>query len=231
MSTIPPPKLVKTNVRAEELVMDIRGGRDSRYYCIPPYHGAPEHASTGPKSTNGYPFHLVAQGHIVIFDTEDRPAAKASLTGYPDSSNAGYFSVEECIDAWQRLCDLGVHPHPPSLNAQRGDSASAVLVNTSPRKMKREATPNLGIELDRFRNGVGAGPSVSASPPPSPQKKGGEARRDVNFAIRGAGIVSSSAARSEERYLELQRRGEEPDILVTRNFERASCFALEDVQE
>jgi hypothetical protein len=71
----------------------------------------------------------------------------------------------------------------------------------------------------------------------------------VNFAICGAGIISSSPCvfefveilvvvlilscrmRSEQRYLDLQRRGEEPDMLVTRSFAQASLFALDDAEE
>ncbi|KAJ7021700.1 hypothetical protein C8F04DRAFT_1195172 [Mycena alexandri] len=249
MST-PQLKLVKTNIRAQDLVMDIRGGSNSRYYCLPPFHGAPQddNAALRPKSAagGGYPFHLVAQGHIVgVFDSW--PAAKASLSGYPDSSNAGYHSLEECVEAWQRLCPLGIHPHPVDPAAQLGKTPGTAtnFVNTSPRKIKREGTPGadhrelnlsslIRIARDRFRNSsmpsVSSVSSVSRSTPPSPQKKPAEAPHNINFVIRGAGIVSSSAARSEERYLELQRRGEEPDILLTRNFERATRFALEEVE-
>ncbi|KAJ7042734.1 hypothetical protein C8F04DRAFT_1251548 [Mycena alexandri] len=206
------PKLVKTNIRAEDLLMDIRGGSNSRYYCMPPYHGEPQDSRKAPPATTGgYPFHLVAQGHVVgIFDSW--PAAKASLTGYPDR---------------QQQRRLGVHPHPVDPNAQRAGTAPDI----SPHKIKREGTParNVGIDLERFRNN--ASPSPARSPSASPQKPRGGAPRDINFAIRGASIVSSSAVRSEERYLELQRRGEEPDLLVTRNFERASRFALEDDKE
>jgi hypothetical protein len=46
---------------------DREGGKDGRYYCLPPYHG-----KLGEKvwvKQGGYPFHLVAQGHQVgIFD-------------------------------------------------------------------------------------------------------------------------------------------------------------------
>jgi hypothetical protein len=37
--------------------------------------------------------------------------------------------------------------------------------------------------------------------------------------------------RSEQRYREMQRRGEEPDMLVTRSFAQASFFALSDKEE
>jgi hypothetical protein len=44
-------------------------------------------------------------------------------------------------------------------------------------------------------------------------------------------LTSAARARSQERYEELQRRGEEPDILVTRSFARALLFALDDSSE
>ncbi|KAJ7148594.1 hypothetical protein C8R46DRAFT_1231087 [Mycena filopes] len=97
------PHLVPTNIKAEDLLMDIRGGgRDSRYYCLPPMHFKTPVSGGGGR---GYPFHLVTQGHEVgVFD--NWLEAKASLSGYPDSSNHGYDSIEECIDAWQGLCRL-----------------------------------------------------------------------------------------------------------------------------
>jgi hypothetical protein len=91
-------------------------------------------------------------------------------------------------------------------------------------------------------------PPRSPAVPPSPQKAGQHEESDkdfVNFAIRGAGVVSSSAyvkflsssslahhlrtrARTEQRYREMRLRGEEPELLVTRNLEAAASFALEE---
>lgn len=75
MSAIPQVKLVATNIRAEDLLMDIRGGgKDSRYYCLPPFHGKKTDGESVSKESvgkggGGYPYHLVAQGHRVgIFD-------------------------------------------------------------------------------------------------------------------------------------------------------------------
>ncbi|KAJ7715051.1 hypothetical protein B0H16DRAFT_1701867 [Mycena metata] len=59
----------------------------------------------------GYRYHLVVQGHEVgTFDNWG--AAKASLTGYHGSVNKGFNSIAECVEAWQAMCPLGVHPHP-----------------------------------------------------------------------------------------------------------------------
>jgi hypothetical protein len=62
-----PTKLAPTNLPVEELVMDDRGVKDPRYYCLPPFRGDPSHPS--PRRKGGFPFHLVAQGRRVgIFD-------------------------------------------------------------------------------------------------------------------------------------------------------------------
>jgi hypothetical protein len=37
--------------------------------------------------------------------------------------------------------------------------------------------------------------------------------------------------RSEQRYREMQRCGEEPDMLITRSFAQASLFALDNDEE
>ncbi|KAJ7605671.1 hypothetical protein DFH06DRAFT_1348523 [Mycena polygramma] len=256
MSTHKPskPKLVATNIRADQLIMDEGGVKDARYYCLPPFHG--DHGYLKRPRGNGYPLHLVSQGHLVGTFT-DWLEAKASLSGYPDSGNCGCNSIEECVEIWQRLCVLGIHPHPVDPAFLRPPSSSAAaFVNTTPRKMaahgrtspikkegtpvrtaqpKREGTPSASVDssaqlladLKRYC-------SLVRSPPPSPSKGGQRNPTDgaeegdyVNFAIRGGGIVSSSAGRSQQRYLEMQRRGEEPDMLVTRSVVQASLFALE----
>ncbi|KAJ7033113.1 hypothetical protein C8F04DRAFT_1184373 [Mycena alexandri] len=236
--------LTATNIRADELIMDIRGGgRDSRYYCLPPYRGTTAEGTPAKSGGGGYPFHLVAQGHVVgIFD--DWVEAKASLSGYPDSSNRGYYSVEECIEGWQKLCALGIHPHPVDPSKTRAPSVDTSRVNTSPRKPqtpgtslvntspRKPRTPGTTGFVKQERAEVGTSTLelkrlCTPQPPPTPAPAGGT-HEFVNFAIRGGGIVSSSAVRTEERYRELQRRGEEPDLLVTHSFQRASRFALED---
>ncbi|KAJ7794070.1 hypothetical protein B0H14DRAFT_3497394 [Mycena olivaceomarginata] len=176
------------NLPLEELEMDNRGVKDCRYYCLPPYRCE---RGTRPRRKRGFAFHLVAQGHIVgIFDNWIE--AKASLAGFPDNSNQGCHTEDECIEVWQRLCTLGVHRHPvdPAFLDPPAPAANAPVVNISPRPPKS------------------ARPSGSARPPKSGTRGGG--------------------ARSEQRYKELQRGGEEPDLLVTRSFAEASWFALEE---
>ncbi|KAJ7471737.1 hypothetical protein FB451DRAFT_1175557 [Mycena latifolia] len=250
---------VRTNLCAEDVVMDTRGEKDARYYCLPPFRGDRTH---GVGRGGGYPWHLVFQGHEVgMFNYW--PEAKSSLTGYPNSSNQGFYSEDECIDAWQAMCVLGIHPHPVDPAFMKPPSSiSASFVNMSPRKsaqwgtlpappnsspVKREgagsAVKRQGVGSPIKRKGTCTGdPQVLAdlkrycSPilpaTPSPRRgdrvpEGGDPSF-VNFAIRGGGIVSSSAERSEQRYLELQRQEEQPDMLVTHSFQQASLFALEE---
>jgi hypothetical protein len=141
------PKPVPTNLKPYEVIYDHRGGCDPRYWCLPPFRGDPTRVP--PLAHNGARYHLVWQGHTVgTFDTWQvhinfyrnrevlthafRSAAKTSLTGYPGSSNKGFSTIEECIDAWQALCPLGVHLHPPQpsmvVSTRGGTSAG---VNTS----------------------------------------------------------------------------------------------------
>ncbi|KAJ7866283.1 hypothetical protein B0H13DRAFT_2352570 [Mycena leptocephala] len=242
--SLPVTRLQKTNLPVEFVVMDDReDGKDIRYYCLPPYYGTP-----GRKVG-------VKQGGI-LFISFHKDIGWGFLR--IDSANRGYHSVSECIEAWQALCPLGIHPHPVDPAFARTPSASAAqFVNTSPRKgktapgpPKREERAAAPMVPAPKREGGGSGStedkaqvladlkrfcSPVRSPPPSPTKRGVHDRRVdgeyVNFAIRGGGIVSSSPARSTQRYLEMQRRGEQPDMLVTRSVEQASLFALEEDAE
>ncbi|KAJ7920722.1 hypothetical protein B0H13DRAFT_1867226 [Mycena leptocephala] len=245
------PKLVRTNLPANEMVMDTRGQKDSHYYCLPPYRGDPDRLPQRRGPGGGYPYHLVSQGHIVgIFDSWVE--AKASLDGFPGSGNRGYNSLDECNDAWQGMCVLGIHPHPVDPLFLRMPSPSAsTFVNTAPRKSRALTASGSAVQEEgasaRAASKKKEGPadaqlladlkrycSPIRSPPPSPKKPSSmdaEEGAFVNFAIRGAGIISSSPMRSEQRYRDLQRRGEEPDMLVTRSFAQASLFALDDAEE
>ncbi|KAJ7601618.1 hypothetical protein DFH06DRAFT_1352392 [Mycena polygramma] len=233
------PRLVPTNLKADEVIMDERGVKDPRYYCLPPFHGS----STVPKKGGGgYPFHLVTQGHRVgTFDNWIE--AKASLTGYPHSGNRGFNSVPECVDAWQGLCVLGIHPHPVDPLFMRPPSPGAtIFVNSTPRRSTHRREPSRSPIKAEQQDGTprrGAGnPQLLADLPIRDEQPAGGASGSsasgssaspyVSFAIRGGGIISSSAQRSTERYLEMQRRGEEPDMLVTRSVPQASLFALGD---
>ncbi|KAJ7847178.1 hypothetical protein B0H13DRAFT_2362603 [Mycena leptocephala] len=241
MSTPPP-----TNIKPFEVIMDHRGTRDPRYWCLPPFRG--DHGQVTTKAHNGFWYHLVWQGRTVgIFDTWS--AAHASVTGYPAAGNKGFNTLNECTEAWQKMCPLGVHPHPvePVLREHAGATVSAVAETPPPKsagktptsatkpvpKPKREEIP---AELP-MRANLNLRLKSSATPPPSPCKHvagRGVSQDDlpfVNFAIHGAGIVSSSPSRSQVRYEELQRRGEQPNILVTRDLRRAALFALDDEQE
>ncbi|KAJ7446062.1 hypothetical protein FB451DRAFT_1412422 [Mycena latifolia] len=246
MSSKAKAQLVPTNLRPEEVVMDTRGAKDARYYCLPPFRGdRTREVGRG----GGFPWHLVFQGHEVgVYNYW--PEAKASLTGYPNSGNQGFYSEEECIDAWQAMCVLGLHPHPVDPTFMKPpSSSSAGFVNVSPRKSAQQGTPpppprsspikREGVGSPVKREGARVGdPQVLAdlkrycSPilPDTPSPRRADQATEagdmsfVNFAIRGGGIISSSPY----RYLELQRQGEQPDMLVTRSFQQASLFALEE---
>ncbi|KAJ7793232.1 hypothetical protein B0H13DRAFT_1935517, partial [Mycena leptocephala] len=226
-------RLVATNLRSVELVVDMRGIKDGRYYCLPPYRGNPNRpARRG--AGGGYLYHLVSQGHRVgTFD--NWPEAQASLAGYPDSANRGYNSLEECNEALQAFPGASTFVNT-SLRKSRADIASIVKCDwtaASGSTTKREATrtrspeanAQLLADLKRYCSPI-------RSPPPSPKKAvapgANEDDKFVNFAIRGGGVISSSP---EQRYREMQRRSEEPDMLVTCSFAPASLFALDDDEE
>ncbi|KAJ7140049.1 hypothetical protein C8R43DRAFT_1131789 [Mycena crocata] len=205
MSRSPTPssahRRTPTNIRRDQITMDDGGVVDCRYYCLPPFYGASD--PDGHRG-GGYPFHLVFQGHTVgIFDNWGE--AKLSLSGYPNSGNRGFHSVKECHIAWQKMCTWGVHPHPvdPAFLTLPSESASA-FVNTTPR-----------------RSGARASPAVSVKREDKPQPRPGPSNTQVLADLE----------RSKERYLDLQRRGEEPDLLVTRSFQQASLFALEEAED
>jgi hypothetical protein len=70
-----------------------------------------------------------------------RLEAQASLSGYPNSANRGYQTEGECIEAWQGMCVLGIHPHPVDPAFMKPPTArAAAFVNTSPRKSSRASS-------------------------------------------------------------------------------------------
>jgi hypothetical protein len=85
-----------------------------------------------------------------------RIEAKASLTRYPDASNQGCNTEEECIEVWQHLCVLGVHPHPvdPSFFQPPSESTSA-FINLSPRKSHASGSANVKPEHSRVKRDTG----------------------------------------------------------------------------
>ncbi|KAF8210235.1 hypothetical protein K438DRAFT_1959509 [Mycena galopus ATCC 62051] len=194
---------------------------NERYYCIPPFHGVGDQEA----QRSGL-FYLVSQGRVVgIFD--DWLAAQASVSGFPNNSHRKYSSIKECNEAWRSLCRWGMHDHPVDPTSpyvctspqtpRKATTDGSMPVCTSPVKphpntpvVKKEE----GLDLDGLHT-----PSASRMRlPPS----------RINFAIRGAGIISSSTERTRERYLEMQRRGEEPDLLLMCSLGAASQFALDE---
>ncbi|KAJ6557770.1 hypothetical protein B0H19DRAFT_1070384 [Mycena capillaripes] len=226
------PKHISTNLPLEDLVMnDCEGGKDGRYYCLPPYHRQPGRAAN-PRG-GGYPYHLVSQGHKVgIFD--NWLEAKASLTGYPNSGNYDVHSQYPPLPVRPTFYEDAERQRATFVNMspRKGRQARIILPAPSPSlcSPKREGT-SVCIPREENKAQVLADFPICL-PPPSPSRMGrvvgGEDENYVNFAIRGDGIVLSSPMRTQERYLDLQRRGEQPDMLVTRSFVQASLFALDD---
>ncbi|KAF8168600.1 hypothetical protein K438DRAFT_1983742 [Mycena galopus ATCC 62051] len=182
--------LTPTNLRPEELCMDERGIKDSRYYCLPPFRGDRQRAA---RRTGGkYVFHLVTQGHYVgIFD--NWPEAKASLTGYRDNSNQGCQTEEECIEVWQRLCLLGVHPHPvdPAVLGFAPAALPEPMVNASPRRSSQSRGAKTAMSPVKKED---AGPSARrGSETLSLASSSSRDDAPINYAIRGGGIISSNA--------------------------------------
>ncbi|KAF8196629.1 hypothetical protein K438DRAFT_1967634 [Mycena galopus ATCC 62051] len=187
---------------ADELIMDVRGGRDPRYYCLPPFHGAGDR-----EARHSGPFYLVSHGQVVgTFN--DWFEAKASVSGFPDNSHRKYNSVEECNNAWQVFVATPVRPCRPHNTSQTTTGHP-----TPPRCMVKEDKPESGVDLNRLYT-----PSASRSPPASP----------INFVIRGYCLQQCVSERTRDRYLEMQGRGEEPDLLLTHSLRAASRFALDE---
>ncbi|KAJ6579044.1 hypothetical protein DFH09DRAFT_1077343 [Mycena vulgaris] len=182
-----------TNIQAADVVMDERGVRDPRYYCLPPFRGDRDR---GTRHSGRYPLHLVFQGHVVGTFNE-WSAAKASLTGYPGSANQGFHTEDECIDAWQAMCGLGIHPHAVDPGSA---SASAAVPPKSPALSEQGAQKRRGkgeIAASQVSSHRGADSASASRDAPrtrgeTPDAGDKTSPVSVNFAIRGAGIVSSS---------------------------------------
>ncbi|KAJ6458521.1 hypothetical protein C8R45DRAFT_1110052 [Mycena sanguinolenta] len=193
-------------------------------------------------------WYLVSRGRLVgIFD--EWLEVKASVSGFKDNSYRAYNTLDECVDAWQALCRWGLHAHPvdpafaqgaptevtsavPQVPPSASTSAAGKTAVKEPVARERgETVPSSSKGHDLkwlLTRSAGSSPEKQkSSSAPSPQKKHALGS-GLNFAIRGQGVVSSSAERTERRYLELRAQGEEPDLLLTRSLEAASFFVLHE---
>ncbi|KAF8212966.1 hypothetical protein K438DRAFT_1751379 [Mycena galopus ATCC 62051] len=228
-----------TNMTAAEMVRDERGVRDPQYWCLPPFRGDP--ARQAPPSKGGYRYHLVWQGYTGVEEIGVdicvlQGGGQNEFEWVPGQCEQGiphhrgmYRGVADDVPTGSASPPSRPHPvdpaharpgtqppQPPQPPPQPPQSAHRDNVAVCPpRPPKREAK----------EEGCRPPPCVNARTSATPN--GGF----VNFAIRGAGIVSSSPLRTQDRYEELQRRGEEPDVILTRSFARASLFALDDEGE
>ncbi|KAJ7780553.1 hypothetical protein DFH07DRAFT_765086 [Mycena maculata] len=237
--------LLKMNLKPWELVMDRRpGGRDSRYYCLPPFRGDPSHPPRV-HANSRYPFHLVTQGHVVgTFDTWG--ATKAAVVGFEGSSHKGYRTRGECVDAWQSMCRLGVHPHqvdPAYIRAPDSAHGAPGLPHTvkteeEPRPQPHPQPGAVKVEVPEPRD-LALHPtksfaeSIHSAPYPTESFAGSNATKRLStrgsiLELRGSERQRDiQQPRAEQQYRERQLRGEQPDILLTRSFQWAAHFALD----
>ncbi|KAF8143630.1 hypothetical protein K438DRAFT_1783570 [Mycena galopus ATCC 62051] len=111
------------------------------------------------------------------------------MSGYINNSYCSYHSMEECIDAWQSLCKWGIHAHevdPSTLWWRPGERHRTNRYRRDTAVHSSATAERTDLEPSEER-----GPSEGASP----QKAGSSQRANdqLNFAICGGGIVSSSA--------------------------------------
>jgi hypothetical protein len=64
------------------------------------------------------------------------------VTGYPAAGNKGFNTLNECTEAWQKMCPLGVHPHPvePVLPEYARATVSAVVETPPPKSTGKTRT-------------------------------------------------------------------------------------------
>ncbi|KAJ7711047.1 hypothetical protein B0H14DRAFT_2645962 [Mycena olivaceomarginata] len=239
-------QLVLTNLRAEDLIMDIRGGgRDHRYYCLPPFRGAQiawrrldagfhstwsRRATLWGSSTTGNSsqhrtvpldedlFFSQARGQSQYFRLPGQQLPRLQLRGGVHRRLAGTMPVGYTSPS-RGSCARSEH-----LTAEAWES----LCRTGRKRRSVESAMYATARTSSTEGRSARGGAMYASAP-RPQKAARHEEDDfVNFAIRGAGVVSSSAARTEQRYREMRLRGEEPELLVTRSLEAAASFALEE---
>ncbi|KAJ7794940.1 hypothetical protein B0H14DRAFT_2621476 [Mycena olivaceomarginata] len=230
-------KPTRTNLEPHDVVMDHRGDRDPRYWCLPPFRGDPTCAQ--PLSRSGYRYHLVWQGHTVgTFDTW--AMAKTSLTGYPGSGKQGLSNRGGMHRCMASNVPAGGPPPScgPSVPAQQCANAP---MYTGPRKTTAQPSSCASVKPKPETPKRGA----PAIPPASPHRHGARSRiSPVNFAIRGCGSCFQQPvrlqsknkipradppprARAQDLYEELQRHREEPEMLIIRSFQDTAFFALD----
>ncbi|KAF8208328.1 hypothetical protein K438DRAFT_1961821 [Mycena galopus ATCC 62051] len=129
-----------TNMRADEVIMDTRSeGQDTRYYCLPPFHGNAEREARK--------FYLVSQGRVVgVFDDWQAGGKGDHRT---------YKSMDESIVAWQGLCRLGLHPHPVDPEFEHTARAPLARAGRTPPPSTTTSSGAKQVEAPR-RAGAGA---------------------------------------------------------------------------
>ncbi|KAF8171763.1 hypothetical protein K438DRAFT_1773061 [Mycena galopus ATCC 62051] len=182
---------------ASEMVMDRRGGRDPRYWCLP--HSVVIRQECGASRKRDLNFTWCGRAtqwarstHVGNADNAEQGSGQDELDWLSRQCNKGFHTLDECIEAWQTMCPLpqrAPSPDPPS-----------------PQQQPRCVDP----PTPRMRNEGKRKSAVKQEAETSPGSLG-----------------SSSSSPSGSDLALLQRQGEEPDMLVTRSFARASIFALD----
>jgi hypothetical protein len=106
------------------------------------------------------------------------------VSGYPGAGNKGFHTVEECINAWQTMCPLGVHPHPVEPTTPLPVEPTVPVKVEEPRSSPRTALPP--------RSPRTAARGVKDEDGDTPDAASPRSGTHVNFAIRGHGVISSS---------------------------------------
>ncbi|KAF8134758.1 hypothetical protein K438DRAFT_1787093 [Mycena galopus ATCC 62051] len=106
----------------------------------------------------------------------------------------------------------------PTISAPH--KSAPVTPNSSP--VKAMAAPATAA-IKHEREGT---PGRSVRPPMSPKTPWAQPSGALNFAICGG--TDGASEHMGERYLELQNRSEEPDLIMTRSLRVASWFALDE---
>ncbi|KAJ6470181.1 hypothetical protein DFH09DRAFT_1110932 [Mycena vulgaris] len=119
-----------TNIQAADVVMDERGVRDPRYYCLPPFRGDRDR---GTRHSGRYPLHLVFQGHVECGEGEPDRVPWERQSGI---SHRG--RMHRCLagNVW-----AGIHPHAVDPGSA---SASAAVPPKSPALSEQGAQKRRG---------------------------------------------------------------------------------------
>ncbi|KAJ7096172.1 hypothetical protein C8R44DRAFT_749019 [Mycena epipterygia] len=142
--------LPKTNMTAEEMVPNTQDPHhDPRFWCLPPIR---DDLTAPTRSQRGAALHLVTQGRQVGI-WKSWSAAQAMVTGYGGACNHGHATIAECVEEWQELCRLGVHPHPVDPALSHPAAAGLATPSSSPASSPSKRSHKV-LRFARWARGV-----------------------------------------------------------------------------